>query len=222
VADLAVLFLTGHTDAPTLQRIFAAGADDFVAKPIDPALLLTRVRNRLERVRLHRALVERDQLTGLSNRPFSTRALDRMLAGAEASGEPVGLAVVDIDHFKRINDRFGHAAGDRVLRGVADVLRAAFRTEDIVARWGGEEFVVGMCGTSAEAVAGRVGEALQQLRDQGVPGAGDAGRSVTFSAGVAQSGPHGKDLDTIYRAADEALYRAKGGGRDRVVVALAA
>jgi diguanylate cyclase (GGDEF)-like protein len=219
LADLPVLFLTGHSDAESLHRIFTAGADDFVGKPVVPAVLLTRVRNRLERVRLHAELTERDQLTGLTNRVFAVNALNRMIGLARAADDAMSLAIVDVDRFKRINDRFGHAAGDRVLRGVADVLRVTFRAEDVVARWGGEEFAVGLYGTEADVAAQRLEQALERLRAEGVPGAAEAGRGVTFSAGVAELGRHGDDLESLYRAADDALYRAKTGGRDRVAAA---
>jgi diguanylate cyclase (GGDEF)-like protein len=221
LADLPVLFLTGHSDPETLHRIFTAGADDFVAKPVVPAVLLTRVRNRLERVRLRTELAERDQLTGLTNRVFAVKALSRMISLAQAADDAMSLAIVDVDRFKRINDRFGHAAGDRVLRGVADVLRVAFRTEDVVARWGGEEFAVGLYGIGTDVAARRFEQALERLRQEGIPGAGDAGRAVTFSAGIAEVGRHGDDLEALYRAADDALYRAKTGGRDRVATATA-
>jgi diguanylate cyclase (GGDEF)-like protein len=219
LAGVPVLFLTARADADTLQRIFAAGADDFVHKPLVPAVLLTRVRNRLDRIRLLRELAERDQLTGLSNRLFAEKTLDRMLETAHESGDPLSLAVIDVDRFKLVNDRFGHAAGDRVLRGVADLLRVSFREEDIVGRWGGEEFVVGMYGVSTGMAAARVEQALERLREEGLPWAGEAGRGVRFSAGVAELGAHGEDLEQVYRAADEALYRAKSAGRDRVVAA---
>jgi diguanylate cyclase (GGDEF)-like protein len=219
LADLPVLFLTGRDDPEVLQRIFAAGADDIVPKPIVPGVLLTRVRNRLDRVRLATELAQRDQLTGLPNRLHATRALERMLALSRQAAEPASLAVVDVDRFKRINDSYGHDAGDRVLRGIADVLRLAFRSEDVVARWGGEEFVVGLYGVGAQTAARRVEQALLRLREEGIPDAGEAGRGVTFSAGVAEVVLPGAGLDDLYAAADEALYRAKAGGRDRVVAA---
>jgi diguanylate cyclase (GGDEF)-like protein len=219
LATLPILFLTARSDPDTLRRIFAAGADDYVAKPVVPVVLTTRVTNRLERARLRRELAERDQLTGLASRPAATGVLERMLSTARAADDPVALAIVDVDRFKRINDRHGHAAGDRVLRGVADVLRTAFRAEDVVARWGGEEFLVGMYGIGVASGRRRVEDALRRLREEGVPGAGEAGRGVTFSAGVAELGPHGHELEPLCGAADEALYRAKAGGRDRVAEA---
>ena len=219
LAPLPVLILTARTDPATLQRAFAAGADDYVPKPIVGPVLLTRISNRLERVRLYRELAERDPLTGLVNREASTAALDRFLTHAAQSGDPLALAVVDIDRFKAINDRHGHASGDLVLRGVADVLRTAFRTDDVVARWGGEEFVVGAYMMSAGGMLQRLEDALTRLQAEGVPGAGEAGAGVGFSAGVAERRAAGEDLQHLYRAADEALYRAKSAGRGRVLVA---
>ena len=217
LAELPVLFLSARVDAVTVERVFAAGADDYVGKPIVASVLLNRLRNRLDRTRLLRELAERDQLTGLTNRAKSELELERLLALAARSGEPLSVALVDIDRFKRINDGFGHAAGDLVLRGVADVLRASFRTDDVVGRWGGEEFVVGLYENSVARAAERVSAALARLREEGVPGAGEAGAGVTFSAGVAELGIHGHDVQAIYRSADEALYVAKATGRDRVV-----
>jgi diguanylate cyclase (GGDEF)-like protein len=219
LAELPVLFLTARADAATVERVFAAGADDYVGKPIVGPVLVNRLRNRVDRMRLLRELAERDQLTGLTNRAKTELELERMLALAARGGERLSIAVVDVDHFKRVNDRFGHAAGDLVLRGVADVLRASFRSDDVVGRWGGEEFVVGMHSIGAARAVERLSEALGRLREEGVPGAGPAGAGVTFSAGVAEFGHHGDDVHAIYRCADKALYAAKAAGRDRVVAA---
>jgi diguanylate cyclase (GGDEF)-like protein len=219
LAELPVLFLTARADAATVERVFAAGADDYVGKPIVGPVLLNRLRNRVDRMRLLRELAERDQLTGLTNRAKTELELERMLALAARGGDRLSIAVVDVDHFKRVNDHFGHASGDLVLRGVADVLRASFRSDDVVGRWGGEEFVVGMHSIGAARAVERLSEALERLREEGVPGAGAAGAGVTFSAGVAELGRHGDDLHAIYRCADRALYAAKAAGRDRVVAA---
>jgi diguanylate cyclase (GGDEF)-like protein len=219
LAELPVLFLTARADAATVDRVFAAGADDYVGKPIVGSVLLNRLRNRLDRIRLLRELAERDHLTGLTNRARSELELERLLARAARTGEQLSVAVVDVDRFKGVNDRFGHAAGDLVLRGVADVLRASFRTEDVVGRWGGEEFVVGVSSIGATRAVERLSDALERLRAEGVPGAGEAGAGVTFSAGVAEFRRHGDDVHALFRRADEALYAAKSAGRDRVVAA---
>jgi diguanylate cyclase (GGDEF)-like protein len=157
----------------------------------------------------------RDHLTGLYNRRHLDRALaTSLLAGGE---EPVALVVIDVDHFKRVNDRFGHAAGDQVLRGVADALRAETRPGDTVARLGGEEFVLvlpgataGQAAARAESVRRSIASTTHRLEERSV--------RVTVSAGVAVWVGNGGPGDLL-AAGDRALYAAKAEGRDRVVVA---
>lgn len=162
-----------------------------------------------------------DALTHAFNRRWLDENLPRLFARATAE-RPFSVVMVDIDHFKRLNDTIGHAGGDRVLVAVADTLRRRFRPADLVARYGGEEFAVLMPGTdltSARKAAERVREAIAYTRFSGQDGA--ALPAVTVSCGVAASGPDDRP-DTLIRRADDALYRAKGLGRNRVEVAVAA
>lgn len=154
----------------------------------------------------------RDPLTGLHNRRF----LDRELAGALQRETPVAVVVVDVDHFKSVNDRYGHAAGDDVLVAVARVLRAGTRTGDVVARSGGEEFVVVLPDTDLAEACTRAEEIRRLCAATVHPVAGGPVR-VTLSAGVAVAGPEGTGASALLSAADRALYRAKSAGRDRVV-----
>jgi diguanylate cyclase (GGDEF)-like protein len=217
--SVPVIFLTSRTDPTTVQEVFAAGADDFVGKPFVGPELGARIQNRLERVRLQRAQAETDPLTGVPNRRGSEEVLDRFLHLAEGQAEPFALAVVDLDCFKGVNDRCGHAVGDEVLVRVARLLQKRFRAADVVARWGGEEFVVGMYGMDAADGVQRLAEALEILREERFTPPGVAPFGVTFSAGVAEFGTHGRDLQSLYRAADAAMYAAKQAGRDRVLPA---
>jgi diguanylate cyclase (GGDEF)-like protein len=215
--ELPVLFLTGHTDADTVRRVFAAGADDYVSKPIVGPELIARITNRLERTLLHRSMAEIDALTGVANRRKSDQVLSQYLRVAERQGQPLSLAVLDLDHFKLVNDRYGHAAGDAVLRRFGRLLLRSFRGEDVVARWGGEEFVVGMYGMTRDRAVPRLAAVLAALRqEEFTTAAGDQWR-VSFSAGVAEYPTDGTDVQTLYRAADQALYQAKEAGRDRVL-----
>ncbi|MDQ3811393.1 MAG: response regulator, partial [Chloroflexota bacterium] len=182
-AGLPILFLTGMSDPTIIQRVFAAGADDYVPKPIVPAELLTRVGNRLERTQLHRRLAEVDVLTGLANRHKATQALGRLLRLSERHGQPVSLAVVDLDHFKRINDEYGHTVGDAVLRRTGELLYRAFRRDDVVGRWGGEEFVVGLYGMPLTAGIERLRQALEILRGEEFRAPDGRAFRVSFSAG---------------------------------------
>ena len=217
-SGLPVVFLTAQSDPDTIREVFTAGADDYLTKPIMAEELSMRLRNRLERIHLHRALAETDPLTGVANRHRSTDALVRMVEAAERYGEPLSLAQLDLDHFKRVNDRLGHAAGDAVLRRLGELLSLAFRGDDIVARWGGEEFLIGMYGMSRDDAVQRVAEVLEAFRAEEFEGIGGSLR-LSFSAGVAQYPDDATDLHSLHKAADTALHRAKELGRDRVIPA---
>jgi diguanylate cyclase (GGDEF)-like protein len=151
-----------------------------------------------------------DPLTGLLNRRAFRERLDDELARARRSGTEVGLALVDADHFKAVNDRGGHAAGDELLRQLAQVLADQARGTDSVARVGGEEFAVLLPGSGLEGT--------RELADR-VHGALAASTTLTVSVGVAASAP-GHDADMLLRLADDALYRAKREGRNRTAVAV--
>ncbi|HEU0014887.1 MAG TPA: response regulator [Longimicrobium sp.] len=216
---LPIVFLTAQVDSASVQRVFDAGADDFVAKPVLGPELAARIANRLERVQLQRRLAEADPLTGLANRRGSETALERLLALAARQGEPLAVAVLDLDGFKQVNDRCGHAGGDEVLVRVARLLQKRFRAEDVVARWGGEEFVVGMFGMEKVEGVQRLAESLEALREETFREPDGGPFHVTFSGGVAEFPADGRDLHALYRAADRAMYQAKEAGRDRVLPA---
>jgi diguanylate cyclase (GGDEF)-like protein len=217
-AGLPVLFLTAHSDPDTARRIFESGADDYVGKPVVGPELVTRINNRLDRIRLYRHLAETDPLTGVANRRKSSEAIEQLARLAERYHQPLGLAVIDLDDFKSVNDRHGHAAGDAVLRRLGRLLVQTFRGEDVVGRWGGEEFVVGMYGMTRNNGVQRLAEVLEAFRQEEFDAEGRRFH-VTFSAGIAQYPNDGSDLQQLYRVADEALYKAKSSGRDRVLPA---
>jgi diguanylate cyclase (GGDEF)-like protein len=215
-AGLPVIFLTSRTDPESVRAVFEAGADDYLSKPFVGPEVVARIGNRLERVRLYRALAETDSLTGLSNRRKSAGALEALLRTAARQHQPAAVAVLDVDRFKSINDTHGHTGGDAVLRELGVVLGQFFRGEDVVARWGGDEFVVGMYGLADAEARQRLGDLVEEVRGSCF----DAGRiAVTLSVGVAEYPADGVDVDELYRAADAALYLAKAEGRDRVVPA---
>lgn len=161
------------------------------------------------------AAATHDDLTGLLNRRAFTNALERELLRSQSTGAPVSLVLFDLDHFKRINDDHGHAAGDRALCLVAEVLTEIATEIDAVGRHGGEEFTLLLPGTGlrdAAAVAQRVSERLE-ARSRATP------IPLSTSAGVAASGPGRRDVEPLLAAADHALYAAKQAGRRRVFVA---
>jgi diguanylate cyclase (GGDEF)-like protein len=215
---LAVIFATARTDPATIEEVFSAGADDYIPKPILGPELLTRVANRLERVRLYRAEAETDSLTGLSNRTKADEGLAQLLTLAARFSEPLSVAMLDLDHFKLVNDQNGHATGDSVLRRMGEYLRRDFRGSDVVGRWGGEEFIVGMYGMTREDAATRLTDTLKRFSQEEFTGR-EGMFGVTFSAGVAEYPLDGHDLGSTFQAADEALYRAKAAGQARVLAA---
>ncbi|WP_337060537.1 histidine kinase N-terminal 7TM domain-containing diguanylate cyclase [Kineococcus sp. G2] len=205
-----------------------------VSELVEQRELAQRASARLrEQLAVTRALQERlaeeavrDSLTGLHNRRHLVQVLERALAGARESGEPLSVVLVDIDRFKAVNDTHGHRTGDAVLRAVAEGLRAGCRAGDTVARYGGEEFVLVLPSTSREEAFQRTEElrrrcAAATVRLPGpVPHPREAAWiAVTFSAGIATCAEHGTDADGLLAAADRALYAAKAAGRDRVVAA---
>lgn len=214
---LPVLFLTAHADATTVNQVFAVGADDFVSKPIIGPELVTRIINRLDRIKLLRNLAEIDPLTTLYNRRKATQELDKFLRLAKRHNQTLCLTVLDLDHFKQINDQYGHMAGDAVLRQFAQMLQQSFRTEDVIARWGGEEFVIGMYAMSKSDGVNRLTKVLEALRKEEFMTSAHTTLQLTFSAGVAQYPEDGTDIETLYQSADAALYQAKASGRNHVL-----
>ena len=173
----------------------------------------------LQRSVVYRHLVEmsqKDTKTGAATPSHWRAVASRTVSRAQHAGESLAVLMIDLDHFKRINDSFGHLVGDDVLVAVAESLRLAVRPGDLVGRFGGEEFSVLLAGaTLPEAVhaADRIHERIRAVR---LSHAGDPAMRVTASVGVAVFGRHGLDLDELLAAADQALYRAKAAGRDRV------
>jgi diguanylate cyclase (GGDEF)-like protein len=222
-ADAAIFFVTAHTDVEIEMKAFALGAADFIHKPISSPIVRARASYHLvmkaQENELKR-LATTDQLTGLSNRRAFDDILEREWRSARRTGSPLGIIMVDVDHFKDYNDSYGHPAGDECLKAVAGLLRTATsRPTDSVARYGGEEFAVLLPETSADGachVAERLCDALRTA-EIGQPRS-PSNLGVTASFGVAALVPDGvAAASTLVAAADEALYEAKDTGRNRVV-----
>ncbi|HEX7481429.1 MAG TPA: response regulator [Polyangiales bacterium] len=217
---LPILLVSAQTDSDTRLHAFRAGASDVLAKPVLPEELLARVGVQLERIRLLRDRADKDPLSGLWLRRAFLEAFQRALASCAREKKPLSLVIIDLDHFKRINDQHGHLAGDQVIARVGELLRQRFRIEDLRARWGGEEFVLVFPGHGvgfAAQAARRLLHDVSQLRFT----ADDKQLfSVTFSAGVAGYPEDGSSMTALIRRADELLYAGKNAGRNRVTSGL--
>ncbi|MHB1548431.1 MAG: response regulator [Acidimicrobiales bacterium] len=218
-AALPVVFLTSHVGRDTIEAVFAAGADDYVPKPVVGSELVTRVTNRLERTRILRVLAETDPLTGLANRRKFEAQWNRLQVMADRYDQPLSFALLDVDHFRNVNNRYGHEVGDVVLQRIGQLLLERFRGEDVVARWGGEEIALALYGmTRAEGVR-RVTDLLAAVCNVAMVTPDGQSFRVSFSGGVSEYKVDGAVLHDLYQRADEALYVAKALGRERVLPA---
>jgi diguanylate cyclase (GGDEF)-like protein/PAS domain S-box-containing protein len=176
----------------------------------------------LSNLKLREALREqsiRDPLTELYNRRYMEEALNQQLSRVTRQLHPLGLIMIDIDHFKNFNDTHGHAAGDALLRELGKLLQSHIRGGDVACRYGGEEFLLIMPDASLQAAHQRAILLQKEAKKLSVQDAGQSLDGITLSLGVAIYPEHGRSIDSVLRAADAALYRAKQEGRDRVVVA---
>ena len=237
LAHVPVIFITSHTDVETEVAGFEVGAVDFITKPVSEPLLMARVKTQLRVSALTqdlRRMATIDGLTNVANRRFFDDAYAKEWQRARRGAEPISVLMVDVDHFKKFNDHYGHAAGDRGLQQVAEAMRqACLRPSDLVARYGGEEFVMLLPNTprmGAEHVAARILMAVESL---GIAhAASPTVGHMTVSIGVStydQDSPHWHEPDSdaghgggerhrftpqqLLCCADQALYAAKGAGR---------
>lgn len=237
LADVPVVFVSSHTEPLFEISGFDLGAADFIAKPVSAPLFLARVKTQLRIKQLADELRRRatvDVLTGVANRRGFDEALEREWRRTRRTGQPMALLMIDIDHFKLFNDRYGHPAGDACLRSVAQALvGASLRPADLVARYGGEEFIIMLAHTprrGAEHVACCVLDAIDALRieHQASPTAGHVSASVGIGcydadsqcwAPASSDSRSGDDMlaacaaSDLVLSADKALYCAKRDGR---------
>ena len=214
-SELPVIFLSGHTDQASVQRVFAAGADDYVGKPFVPAELMMRIENRLTGVKARRAPVETDPLTGLPIAHKATEQIDRFLRLARRKSDPYSIAVLQVDAFASLANTFGRGTGDVVLRSIGELLPKSFRAEDVVGWWGGPDFTVGMYGSTKEHAAIKLTQVCSKIGNQSFLSEDGQRVHVSCSAGVAQ---YQSDGDTVTALREEALkaleqVRATGGIR---------
>lgn len=213
---MPIVFLSAETNRLQQQSVLSLGVDDFLAKPISSADLVAAISARAMRARYLQRFLIRDSLTGLLNHQAVKEELSREFARAERLQQPLSIAIIDIDHFKRVNDSYGHLIGDQVLRSFARLLQQRLRKSDLIGRHGGEEFLVALPNTSlveARTLIDTIRTSFAALRHYGPAGE----FTVTFSAGIAGY-PHHRSQLGVVQAADAALYQAKHAGRNRIVV----
>jgi len=224
VRGIPIIFVTALTTPEDETRALEAGAVDFITKPFNVAVVRARVRTHLTLKRQSDAMREltlTDALTGIANRRSFNDAIQNEWRRCARSAMPLSLVMIDIDHFKRYNDAYGHQAGDACLKQVADtMLQCAGRSPDLLARYGGEEFVILLPqadSPGAQTVAERI---LESVRALAIPHRmSSVSDAVTVSLGVATLMPDkGSSPEALVRCADDALYQAKKDGRNRFCV----
>jgi two-component system cell cycle response regulator len=224
--QLPILCLADVEERPRVLRALDLGVNDFLLRPIDGNELTARVRTQMRRKRYAEALRDNvkasielavvDPLTGVHNRRYFESHLAALVADAADRGRPLALMILDIDHFKDVNDTYGHDAGDKVLKGFTERVRKVVRASDLICRLGGEEFVVVMPNTSLE-IAARIAERVRREIEKNRFRLGEDARAIdiTASIGLAERG-HDVEPEGLFRRADRALYRSKSDGRNRV------
>jgi diguanylate cyclase (GGDEF)-like protein len=221
--DIPIVFLTAETNPDNLAKALDAGASDYISKPFNAVELEARVRVALRTKQMIDLLQERariDAVTGLNNRAAMDDALIAATAAFKRTAQPLALLMIDLDHFKKINDTYGHGVGDDVIRRVGASIRAGCRPYDIACRFGGDEFGVILAQTdtaSAEQISKRI---LNRINNIKIRAGGDEIK-VACSGGLASAIelPSGFEPADLLKAADEALYRAKSEGRNRLATA---
>jgi two-component system cell cycle response regulator len=225
-----IVLVGGDGDSDHLNKGLEIGANDYIVRPVDEGEFKARIRSQVRRKRYNDrlqanfvrnlSLALTDPLTNLHNRRYFTTHLESVVRRAAISGKPASLLMIDVDHFKQVNDTYGHIAGDVVLREIAGIIARNVRGFDLSARYGGEEFAVMMPDTTSDiatVVADRLCERVAAAR---ITVRGVAGEITTsVSIGIAQSRETDETPEALLKRADEALYEAKRLGRNRVVVA---
>ncbi|MDD2914788.1 MAG: diguanylate cyclase [Gallionella sp.] len=214
--SIPIVFLSAESDLDKQLFAMGLGADDFLTKPIQPQHMISAVTSRIQRSLVLRSFMVRDSLTGLLNHTAIKDQLDREVAQTKRRGMPLAFAMVDIDHFKHVNDTYGHPAGDRVIKSLSRLLKQRLRETDMVGRYGGEEFAVILSNTNGET-AQKVLDAIRHDFSQLRHMADGKEFSATFSCGIADVSFFG-DSTKLCDAADRVLYKAKHAGRNRVLL----
>jgi len=212
--SMPIVYLSGETNVALQVDAMRLGGDHFLTKPFNPVFLNTIIMSKIERYRALRRSMYHDSLTGLLNHSSGKNTLDMVLSGVAHEGGFLSVVMMDIDHFKQVNDTYGHPVGDQVIRSLSWLLKQRLRKHDILCRYGGEEFLIGLPHTDAEeayAIVDRIRQDFAQIRHP----YRDTHFLATASGGIATY-PLYQTGDALIKAADEALYQAKRSGRNRI------
>ena len=239
-AEIPVVFLTAMAESADVVKGFEVGGQDYIVKPFNKTEVLARVKNHIElkmsrektkqyAIELERKnqelqlllekveqIAKTDFLTGIANRRYAIERMNEELSRFNRNGESFSLLMVDVDNFKKINDVYGHECGDYVLKHLVELIHSVLRKYDMIARWGGEEFLVMLPGTdidNAKIVAEKISEFVRTHPFNYL----DNSFAVTITIGAAQH-QAGDDLDSLVKRADEAMYRGKISGKNCVMI----
>lgn len=215
---IPIIFLSNEIDFNKRIEALDLGADDFLIKPIKASHLIAVARSRLERLKTLRSYMVRDSLTNLLNHTSFRSVLSKEVSRCTRHGDQLALAMLDLDHFKNVNDTYGHAAGDSVLKSLARLLQQRLRHSDIIGRYGGEEFVILLLNCETEQAMLVMEEIRQTFSEIKFYPNEKSALSVTFSCGISTF-PEYSDAKTLSDAADQALYLAKKSGRNQIKIA---
>jgi diguanylate cyclase (GGDEF)-like protein len=212
--SIPIVYLSGETNVALQVDAMRLGGDHFLTKPFNPVFLNTIVKSKIERYRALRRSMYHDSLTGLLNHSSGKNMLEVLLSGIAHEGGFLSVVMLDIDHFKQVNDRYGHPTGDQVIRSLSWLLKQRLRKHDMICRYGGEEFLIGLPHTDAEqafSIMERIRHDFSQIHHPH----GDTHFLTTISAGIATY-PLAQTGDALIKTADQALYQAKHDGRNRI------
>lgn len=214
--SVPIIYLSGEEDLVKQLTAMSEGADDFLTKPVMPHHLIATVRNRAIRARNLKAHIVCDSLTGLYNHTHILHLLEDASLRAQRNNQPLSFVMLDIDHFKKVNDTYGHIMGDRVIKSLAIFLKQRLRKSDFIGRYGGEEFALVLPNTDIET-ARKVVDSIRERFERIAYPAQPQDLTCTFSAGIAQF-ESGMELMELVDRADSVLYTAKKQGRNQVAV----
>ncbi|NQU59885.1 MAG: PleD family two-component system response regulator [Rhodospirillales bacterium] len=226
--QIPILLIGDAEDMVHFNKALEIGANDYLTRPLDDQELVARVRTQVRRKRYqdrlhenflkHLSMALTDSLTGLHNRRYLSTHLDAVMERMQESEKPVSVLMIDVDHFKKVNDTYGHAAGDEVLHEVGQQILRNIRGFDLAVRYGGEEFVVVMPDTPAEVALGVADRLCKKMANEPLSVSGSKEKiSITLSIGVATTRDRKQTPEALLKQSDEALYQAKEAGRNQVI-----